>query len=630
MTGRPAFHPYVLAQRGTLARRLLLGVFALLALSFFRLQVLGHDRYQLRSESNRLRPVPLPAPRGLIVDHRGAVIAENVPGYSVSLLAENEDSLRAMLGRLQLVVAPREVPVDLAVGRFRAMPYEPALVLKDAPFEVVSRLEERRPVLPGLVIQREPKRLYPDSAVVAHLVGYVGEVTQQDLLSTRFQSRRPGAIIGKEGLEREYEDSLTGADGMRFVEVDALGRVVRDEGAAASLPPVPGRRLRTTIDLDLQRFVASIFPAGRRGAVVAMDPRNGHILALYSSPSYDPNAFVGGIDRVRWEQLNTDDARPLLNRAIGTRYPPASTFKLATATIALRRGLVTPDSRMPVPCTGGLQFGNRVFKCWRPGGHGSLTLQQAIATSCDVYFYQLGLRIGVRALLEDGTLLGFRGRSGVDLPGELNPAFPPNIEYYDRVYGRGHWTSSVALNLAIGQGENAQTLMNMVRFYAAIANGGHLVTPRIADGPDPPGTNLEVPATTFAEMRRALIAVVEQGTARGARLASIRLAGKTGTAQNPHGPDHGWFVGFAPADTPQIVVGGILEFGLHGTAMAPIVARVIERYLLGPDSSRGARLEIVPLAIPEDSTPRPEEIDTLRPPRRPRRPPPTPARRTDR
>ncbi|MFH1499434.1 MAG: penicillin-binding protein 2, partial [Verrucomicrobiota bacterium] len=256
MTTRPAFHSFLLAQRGTLASRLLLAVFALLALAFFRLQVVEHDRYHLRSESNRLRPIPLPAPRGLIVDRLGNVIAENVPGYSVSLLAANEDSLRAMLARLQAVVAPVEVPVDLAVSRFRALPYEPALVLKDAPFELVSRLEERRPVLPGLVIQREPKRLYPDSAVVAHLAGYVGEVTQQELGSDRLRSRRPGAIVGKEGLEREYENLLAGADGVRFVEVDALGRVVRDEGAAASLPPVPGRLLRTTVDLDLQRFVA--------------------------------------------------------------------------------------------------------------------------------------------------------------------------------------------------------------------------------------------------------------------------------------------------------------------------------------------------------------------------------------
>jgi penicillin-binding protein 2 len=613
VSGRNVFHPYLVARRGSVARRALLAVFGLLALAFFRLQVLEHDRYELRAKTNRLRPVPLPAPRGLILDRRGAVIAENVPGYSVSLLAQNEDSLRAMVARVAAVIAPREVLVDRVVARFRAMPYEPALVLKDAPFELISRLEERRPVLPGLVIQREPKRMYPDSGVVAHLVGYVGEVTEGELASPRFADHRSGAIIGKDGLERQYEDSLAGQDGVRFVEVDALGRVVRDEGAAVSLPPVPGRQLRTTIDLDLQRFVASIFPAGKRGAIVAMDPRDGHVLALYSSPTYDPNAFVGGIDRALWQALNDDEAKPLLDRAIGTRYPPASTFKLATASIAIRRGLATPDTRMPVPCTGGLQYGNRVWKCWRVQGHGSLTLEQAIATSCDVYFYQLGMRIGLRTLLEDGDLLGFRSRSGVDLPGEISPAFPQNTAYFDRVYGRGNWTNAVALNLAIGQGENAQTLMNMVRFYAALANGGRLLVPRIIDEPAPQARTIEVAESTLASMRVALLAVVEQGTARGARLASIRLAGKTGTAQNPHGPDHGWFVGFAPADSPRVVVGGILEFGLHGTAMAPLVARVIERYLLGPDSSRGASGDVAPLSLPEDSTGPPETVDTARP-----------------
>jgi penicillin-binding protein 2 len=622
VSGRDAFHPFLLDRRGTLARRAVLGVFVVLGAAFFRLQVLQHGRYELRAKTNRLRPIPLPAPRGLILDRNGEVIAENVPGYSVSLIASGEDSLRAMLARLEAVVAPRPVPEDAILERYRALPYEPVLVFKDAPIDVVSELEERRPILPGLVIQREPKRLYPDGSSVAHLVGYVGEVTAEELATPQFASRRLGSLVGKQGLERAYEDSLIGEDGVRFVEVDALGRVVRDQGAA-SLEPVPGHTLRTSIDLDLQRYVASIFPPGKRGAIVAMDPRTGHILALYSSPSYDPNAFVGGIDPALWDTLNGDEALPLLDRAIAARYPPASTFKLATATIALRRGLVTPSSRMPIPCTGGLLVGDRVFHCWKAEGHGSLTLEQAIATSCDVYFYQLGRLVTLRALLEDGTLLGFRSLTGIDLPGEIRPAFPPDLAYYDRLYGRGNWTSTVALNLAIGQGEDAQTLIGMVRFYSALANGGRLLTPRIDAGDGPPPQRLEVPESTFAAMRQALIAVVEQGTARASRLASIRLAGKTGTAQNPHGPSHGWFIGFAPADSPKVVVGGILEFGLHGTAMAPIVARVIEHYLLGPDTLPGGRPESVRLAIPEAPTPAPEEVDSLPE----RRPPPAGAQR---
>jgi penicillin-binding protein 2 len=598
VSGRQAFHPFVLAQRGGLAFRVLALVVLLLLAQFFRLQVLAHDQFALKSESNRLRPVPQSAPRGLILDRQGRVIAENIPGYSVLLLAHNSDSLRAMVARLAPHVVLDSEGMQRVVTRFRAAPYEPVLIVKDAPFALVSSLEERRSILPGLVIQTEPKRLYPDSTAVAHIVGYVGEVTEHELTTPLFRERRPGAIVGKIGLEREYERALRGSDGVRFVEVDALGRVVKDEGAQA-LPTEAGRVLQTTIDLELQEFVDSIWPRQYRGGLVAMDPRTGAILALYSYPAYDPNEFVGGLPRAYWQALNVDPARPLLNRAISTRYPPASTFKLATALMGLERGVVRFDTHMPQPCRGGMQFGNRFFRCWWPAGHGSLDLIGAVASSCDVYFYQLGMRLGVAHLAEDGTALGFREPTGIDLPGELSPSYPSSTDYYDRLYGRGGWTQAVSLNLSIGQGENAQTLIGMVRFYAALANGGHVPTPFLVRPRREPPAAVPLPDSTFLGVRRALIAVVEQGTARGARLAQLQLAGKTGTAQNPHGDDHGWFVGFAPADEPRIVVGAILEFGLHGTTAAPIVARTIERYLIGADSSRASA--VVPLALPVDS-----------------------------
>ena len=610
-SGRQAFHPFVLAQRGVIASRFVQAIFGLLIIQFLRLQVIEHGKYQLKSESNRLRPVPLPAPRGLILGRSGAIIAENVPGYSVLLLANRNDSLRAMLERLQPLVHLDSAAFQRVLARHRAAPYEPTLVVKDAPFALVSMLEERRSALPGLVIQTEPKRLYPDSTAVAHLTGYVGEVTEQELLTAEYANRRQGAIVGRVGLEREYEDSLQGSDGVRFVEVDAMGRVVREEGAPA-LPPVAGRDVRTTIDLDLQRYVDSIWPRQYRGAMVAMDPATGAILALYSYPAYNPNDFVGGIQTPIWNALNEDPAKPLLNRAIGTRYPPASTFKLATALIALQRGLVRFDSHMSQPCRGGFQFGNRFFKCWKVAGHGSLDLIGAIASSCDVYFYQLGMRIGVANFLESGNALGFRSRSGIDLPNEIQPDYKQSTAYYDRVYGRGRWTNAIALNLAIGQGENAQTLINMVRFYAALANGGRVPTPYIVAPRQAPPPAIVLPDTTFLGIRNALIAVVERGTARGARLANLHLAGKTGTAQNPHGPDHGWFIGFAPADHPRIVVGGIMEFGLHGTTVAPYVARVVSRYLLGPDSARGSESAFVPLVTPDDSAPRSLPLDSAR------------------
>src|SRR5439155_1708293 len=313
---------------------------------------------------------------------------------------------------------------------------------------IVSALQERRLIVPGLLIQPEPKRHYPDSSLVAHLVGYIGEVTEAERAHRRLAPVRLGGLLGKDGLEREYDDSLRGADGVRFVEVSALGRVVREAGAASTLPPIPGRALSTTIDLDLQRYVARIFPAGQRGAVLALNPNSGEILALYSAPGYDPNAFVGGVDPDYWRSLNTSPAHPLLDRAIKTFYPPGSTWKLAIATMALRRG----------------------------------------------------------------------------------------TDYYARVYGPRRWTSAVTLNLAIGQGENAQTLVNMVRFYQMLASDGRARPPYLVRPAAGSNASLGLLPDQLAGLRQAMISVVERGTARGAGRfgGSIAIAGKTGTAQNSH------------------------------------------------------------------------------------------------
>ncbi len=603
------FHPTRLRTRSIQARWILGVAFLVLISAFFRTQILQVDQYRLRAENNRLRPVPTRPARGTVYDRNGKVIAETVPGFSVGLFASSPDSLRQVLKRFRRVVPLDSADVEQVVDRYLQARYQPAVVLGNATRAQVARLEEHRTVLPGLVIQMEPRRTYPSGLAVAHLVGYVGEVDPGDLDERRYPGARLGSLVGRSGLEQQYDDTLRGRSGMRFIEVDARGRLVREQGAAPTLPSIPGRPLHTTVDLDLQVYIDSIWPKRYSGAMIAMTPK-GEIRALYSTPAYDPNAFIGGIATGEWSRLNTDPALPLLNRALQVKYPPGSPFKLATAASALRRGLVDLHTHMPHSCRGYFQFGNRAFKCWKASGHGSLDLVAAVAQSCDVYFYQLGLRVQLANLLADGVAMGFGQRTRLDLVNEVAPIWPSSIDYYDRRYGPSGWTNATVLNLAIGQGENTQTLINMVRFYGALAGDGRARTPYIVTPDSTQDYELGLTADQLAGLRASLVAVVERGTAVRSRLKEFVVAGKTGTAQNPHGNDHGWFIGFAPAENPEIIVGAIFEFGGHGSEVAPYVVQTIRRYLLGPDSVGDApkRLRLdLPGDAPRERRPAPAE-----------------------
>lgn len=604
------FDSYRVRERAEIARLVFIGAFLVLLGAFFRTQVIQHDKFQLKAETNRLRPIPLTPPRGTIFDRNGRVIAENVPGFSVKLLATSVDSLRAVLARVR-----RYVPLDSAqiadiVERYLQARYQPALVFGDASMEIVAKLEEHRTALPGLVIQAEPKRLYPPGKAVAHLVGYVSEVTEADLAADRYPGAVLGSIVGKGGLEREYDDTLRGNEGVRYIEVNARGRLVREGAASATLSPTRGKPIVTTIDLDLQRFVDSIWPAGVRGAMVAMTPQ-GEIRALYSAPTFDPNHFVGGISSSMWRKLNSDPAKPLLNRVIQARYPPASPFKLAIAAMALKRGLIRLNTVMPEPCRGGMRLGNRVFRCWKREGHGTLDLIGAVAASCDVYFYQLGLRLGLEAIIQDGLLMGFRDKSGIDLENELSPIYPSSLAYFDKLYGPRNWSQpGSTLNFSIGQGENTQTLINMVKFYEGLAGTGEAVTPYLVKPSSGRKRSLGLSEKELDGLRHALIAVVERGTAAANRRADLAVAGKTGTAQNPHGEDHGWFIGFAPAEKPELIVGGIMEFAKHGTTVAPYVVQTLRRYILGPEAIGPVKLGVLmDESVTSLDTPRPIELN---------------------
>jgi len=580
-----AFTSWEMGRRASQARIVIGLAFLLLSATFFRAQILHSDEYRLDAEAARLRATPLPAPRGDIVDRNGELLAENVPGYAIRLHATNEDSLRAMLATLATLIPEHPFDPDDVVAKWRSARFQPALVFSNGDFELVSRLEELRPALPGLVIQSEPRRTYPNGPALGHLVGYVGEVSQEQLDQKIFPGARMGEIVGKFGLEIEYDSILRGTPGVSLVEVTARGRTVRRAGDSRQVRPVPGRTLRTTIDLPLQHFVDSLwratpFLAERRGALLAMKP-DGAVLAYYSYPTFDPNVWVGGISRSEYAALRDDPNRPLINRVIYGKYPPASPFKLAVAAMGLKRGLVTMSTRMPVPCTGGYQFGNRRFRCWRAAGHGSLDLTGAIATSCDVYFYQLGQMIGAENLIADGNEWGFGKKSGIDLQLEQTSTFPESVDWYIKrqgVYYRGE-----TLNLSIGQGSNAQTLVNMVAFYAALAGDGVKRPPYLVERSTPaPGLDLGLTDEHLAGLRQAMSDVVTRGTAGASGGRDLMVAGKTGTGQVTNAPDLAWFIGFAPVDDPQIVVGILVEEGLHGSTVAQHVVRTIRRYLLGP------------------------------------------------
>jgi penicillin-binding protein 2 len=581
------FHPNDVQRRSRGAAAVLFLATVFLVGTFFRAQVLQHADYVVRSEGNRLREVPLPAPRGMIRDRRGAIIAENIPGYTVSVLAPRPDSLRAVLDRVAKVIPISPEQVETAIRRYRRTTNRPTVILASASFDIVSRLEEHRLLFPGLIIQETPKRFYPDGAVVSALVGYTGEVSDAELSTPAFSGYKPGQQVGKGGIERQYEERLRGREGVRFVEVDARGRVVRDANAKTVLLPEPAPPLITNVDLDLQRFVAGIFGDSLTGAAVALDPTTGDVLALHSAPTFDPNRFIGGIPLAYWQQLTTDPSKPLLNKAVQGRYPPGSTWKLATAVTALELGLVKMDDHMPVPCTGGYQYGNRFFKCHLAKGHGSLTLAQAIEQSCDAYFYQLGLKINLERLVAGAIKLGAGNRSGIDLPNDNRPDYPtePVADYFNRKYGPRGWApQSPSLPLAIGQGENSQTVVNLARFYTALANGGEAATPRIVHGDAMRVKMFDLDSATMAGVRAALAGVVQHGTAAASKIQGVVLAGKTGTAQSGRyiqGKElnHAWFAGFAPADSPKIVVAVMIEYGGHGTRAARIASRIIEHYL---------------------------------------------------
>jgi penicillin-binding protein 2 len=486
----------------------------------------------------------------------------------------------------------------------------------DVSWDQRARVESHLFELPGVITDVRPRRDYLEGELAAHLLGQLGEIRKQQLETREFAEYRAGEVVGQTGVERLMENALRGREGGRNVVVDVAGRVVDVLGERA---PDPGGNVVLTLDLDLQRAAEEGFRPeviggqGKIGALVALDPRNGDVLAMVSKPSFDPNSFAGGVDTQTWQKLTSDPLRPLQNRVLAGQYPPGSTYKAIVATAALAEGVVSPQEKLF--CPGTYRLGNRTYRCWKPGGHGWMDLRDAIKHSCDVYFYQLGLRLGVDRIAHIADSFHLGRRSGIPL-GDEQPGLVPTSTWKQNRFAE-RWMDGETLSTAIGQGFDLVTPVQLAIAYAALANGGVVLRPRVVlrsagrDGAivdaDPPEVigHVAAPPEALARVRDALEAVVAEpgGTGGLARVPGLRVAGKTGTAQVVHLKhtedleddevpfeyrDHAWFVAFAPVDDPQIVVAVLVEHGGHGgSAAAPIAQRVISTWFEKKKASAG-------------------------------------------
>jgi len=554
-----------------------------------KLQLIDHQELEEQSRNNRIRVVPIPPRRGNVYDRDGRVIIDNRPSYTVSVVPA-EEIPGVTLANLARVINLDTLQIRKRIRKNIVSRYQPTPVKRDIPFEVVAILEEQSALFPGVSYQMERVRQYVDSLGIECFTGYVGEVSEEELVSGGERDYRPGSMIGKKGLERQYDADLRGQEGTAFIEVAASGQILGAYEGKHTIDPTPGVDLTLSIDLDLQLVCAGAIDTNA-ASIVAMDPRNGEILAMLSHPGYNPNIFSSVIPESTWAAISNDPHHPLLNRPLNGLYPPGSTTKLITVGAGLSEGLITESTTLQ-SCTGGYRFGNRVFHCWDLSGHGKLTAVHAIEESCDIYMYQLGLKLGIDKLSEYMDDCGIGHVTGVDLPGEAS-GNNPSTTYYDQHYGVNKWTRGLVLNNSIGQGEILMTPLQLAQLYCGLATDGTVYRPhvvkkrRFPDGREStvsPEVTFRLPFSQaihdILDESLRLVVEGEHGTARRLRTDQYSIGGKTGTAQNPHGNEHAWFVGLAPLEEPEIVVCAIMENAGHGSEVAaPVVGKVIKAYM---------------------------------------------------
>src|SRR5579872_4524223 len=590
--------------RLTVLQYLITVVFSILAVGFWALQVVEHAKFEEMAENNHQRTLALRAPRGIVFDRDGKVLVENRQSYSISIVREHTKDLDRTVRMLASIIGWDPSAVNDIVSRHRREPtYRPITIVQDASDAQVAAVMAHRLdfELPDVVIERVPTRRYPES-MAAHLFGYVGEVNDTQVADD--ESLKSGDIVGQAGIEKIYNAMLMGQDGAKRVVVNSVGREIRtlDED-----PPTEGKRLRLTIDYDVQKAIEDGFKvAGFNGAAVVLDPANGDVLGFTSVPAYDPNAFASGIDRAAWASLNSDELRPLQDRAIQGRYSPGSTFKMAVALAGLEEGIITPDFH--VHCAGHANFYGRDFKCWKAGGHGSIDLRHAIEQSCDVYFYTVANMVGIDKINKWATALGLGVKSGIDLPNEVQGLVPSTEWKREKLHEK--WYAGETISVGIGQGQVSVTPISMAVYMATLANGGTRVTPHLLkavdDGsgwkpvPAPkPQSQVELDPDKLQAIRDGLWLVVNgAGTGGTARIQGHDVSGKTGSAQviSNQGRvaaqragkggdlrDNGWFVFFAPRDKPTIAGVVFLEHGIHGGNAARVAHHILATYFAKVD-----------------------------------------------
>src|ERR1700730_7524584 len=585
----------VSGSRLTAVQYIILVIFLVLAYGLWRLQVVQSEFYAALAEKNKTREVPILAPRGKVLGGEGRTIVDNYPSFTALLL---RDSTRDLSGDADLIAQglhldPKEVRDRLKKFAGTAQ-YQPIYLKEDITPDELAFIESHRNELPELDTIMAHRRLYPRNGFMAHLVGYVGEVSEQMLNQARWELYNPGDVVGKSGVELQYNQVLMGKNGSRQVLVNSKGKEV---GELDQKPAIPGHNLKLTLDIDLQ-IAAEEAMGDKNGAMIAMDPRNGEILAMVSRPTFDPNDFAVRISRGEWNKLVTDPDKPLLNKAIQAQLAPGSTFKILMSVAGWQEGIA---QTLNVHCNGGATFYGRRFGCWVKTGHGAVSLEKAIYQSCDVFFYTLAEKLGIDRIAKYATAFGIGQKTGIDLPNEVSGVMPSE-EWKIRNF-KQKWFAGETISVGIGQGAVAITPVQLMRAIGAISMDGRMVVPHVINPTNlPPGY---VETTHYTEVKEIPFepagwntitdamgrVLLPEGTAPSAHIAGIDIAGKTGSAQivslatrarfknSEELAQNGWFVGFTPRRNPDIVVCVLFEGGEHGRLAARLATQVIKAYV---------------------------------------------------